>query len=352
MAETENNREWNIKKDDLKFSHQIMFDGALDNINMFKLVIKTWRKLNSINPDILILGGYSYSACWAAFLWAKIKRKKTIIWSSSNANDKSRSFLKEKLKGVLVSKCDAANVYGQRSRDYLVRLGMQKSKIFITGNTTDNHFYYDQTLKLKSNRRVLYEKHNVPDHNFLYIGRFSPEKNILFLLKTYQRLKAEKCDWGLILIGDGPQRSEIENYINKYAVKDVHMPGFKQKEDIPLYLALANVLILPSIYESWGLVVNEAMAAGLPVLVSKKCGCYPDLIKDGINGFHFDPFDETQLLKYMKKISHEKEFLTKMGQASMDIIKEYTPENAAKIIIKTIEYACNDTKFISENGLN
>jgi len=351
MAEIENNREWNIDHDLLDFPHEIMFEGPLDNISAVRLITKTWSKLNSIKPDVIILGGYSYSACWAAFLWARINSRKIILWSSSNADDRKRTKLKEKLKTFLVGKCDAANVYGQRSRDYLVKLGIQKDRIFITGNTTDNNFYYNQTRKLKKDRPALCSKCNIPEHNFLYIGRFSPEKNILSLLNAYRRLKAEKCNWGLILTGAGPQKEDIESFIKKYALKDVYMPGFKQKEEMPLYLAISDVLILPSTYEPWGLVVNEAMASGLPVLVSKKCGCYPNLIKESVNGFSFDPFDENELLNCMKKIIENKEHLKKMGESSLDLIKNYTPENAAKVILKTIEFTLNgESKKIRPNG--
>jgi len=86
------------------------------------------------------------------------------------------------------------------------------------------------------------------------------------------------------------------------------------------------------------LVVNEAMAAGLPVLVSRRCGCYPDLIKEGINGFSFDPFDNDELFNRMKEIVDGKHDLTKMGRASVDIIKDYTPQKAAKVIVDTIKF--------------
>jgi glycosyltransferase involved in cell wall biosynthesis len=337
MATTEANREWIIQKDDLKFPYEIMFEGVLDNIKTSDLIIKTWRKLDSIKPDILVLDGYSYAACWAGFFWAKKNARKIIIWSSSNEDDKKRFFLKEKLKSFLVKRCDAANVYGRRSKTYLVKLGMPEDRIFIMGNTTNNSFYYDQTMKFKKDGDLLRKKFGLCPHNFLYIGRFSPEKNVIYLLNAYRKLKIEGHNWGMLLVGNGPQEEGIEGYINRYDIKDVYMPGFKQKGEIPRYLAVSDVFILASVYEPWGLVVNEAMAAGLPVLVSKKCGCYPDLIKDGVNGFSFDPFDENELLHYMKIVSEGKCDLTAMGRESLGIIKSYTPERAAKIVMETIK---------------
>jgi len=113
--------------------------------------------------------------------------------------------------------------------------------------------------------------------NIIYVGRFSKEKNLLFLLSAYKKLNTD--DWGFILVGNGPQYQKLNDFINKNSICNVFLPGFKQKGEIPQYLAVSDVFILASISEPWGLVVNEAMAAGLPVLISKRCGCYSDLIK-------------------------------------------------------------------------
>jgi glycosyltransferase involved in cell wall biosynthesis len=339
MAETENNREWNINKDELNFPHEVMFKGILEDMGVLESVIETWKRLNRLNPDILIICGYSSFAYWAGFFYAKLHKRKIILWSSSNEDTRNRNFLKEKFKGFFVKGCDAANVYGLRSRDYLVKLGMQKDRILIKGNITDNAYYYNETIKLKSKKESLCEQFGIPLHNFLYIGRFSEEKNILCLLDAYRKIKVNNPGWGLILVGSGPQKDDIADYIKRYAINAVFMPGFKQKEEVPKYLAVSNVFVLPSITETWGLVVNEAMASGLPVLVSKRCGCFPDLIEEGVNGFSFDPFNIEDLYGRMKDVVEGKYDLGKMGKASIEIIKQYTPKSAARIIKETIALA-------------
>lgn len=344
IAETEAIRDWKVNKGKLKFPYEILFKGTLDDVSLLKSVVKTWERLNFLNPDVLIIGGYSYAACWAGFFWAKNDKKKIILWSASNEEDRDRLFLKEKLKSFLVKRCDAANVYGERSKDYLVKLGMKEDRIFVKGNTTDNVFYYNETMQLKAKREVLCERFGIPPHNFLYIGRFSREKNILHLLEAYRRLKAKNYKWGLILVGSGPLGGEIAGHIKRHAIRDVFLPGFKQKEEIPQYLAVSDVFVLPSISEPWGLVVNEAMASGLPVIVSKTCGCYPDLIKEGVNGFSFDPFDNDELFNLMKGIVEAEYDLVKMGQASLEIIKDYTPKKAAEVIKKTIDLVLNSNR--------
>ncbi len=337
LAETERRRKWKIKYNELKFPYEIMFNMPLDGIPKIFLFIKTWQRLSDLNPDILIIGGYSYASYWAGFLWAKLRKRKIILWSASNEEDKDRLFINEKFKSFFVNRCDAANVYGKRGRDYLLKLGMSKNRIFIIGNVTDNSFYYNKVMKLKTKREVLCNQFGIPDHNFVYIGRLSREKNILNLLDAYSRLKSKEIGWGLILVGNGPQKIEIEDYIKKHSLKDIFLPGFRQKEEIPQYLAVSDVFILPSISEPWGLVVNEAMAAGLPILVSIKCGCYPDLVKDGVNGFSFNPFDVMGLYNLMKNIVQEKYDLNEMGEASLFFINKYSPENASNIIKRTID---------------
>lgn len=344
MAEKESNREWNIEKDEIKFPYQIFFRGQLDHVSPVRISIKTWDYLNFLNPDIIIIAGYAHLACWTAFFWANVNKKKIILWSASNEEDNNRLFLKERLKGFFVRRCDAANVYGNRSRDYLIKLGMKRNKIFIKGNTTDNFFYYVETKRLKARKEILCKEFSIPSRNFLYIGRFSKEKNIFHLLEAYKRIKGKNCNWGLILVGNGPLSEDIEFYIRRHAVRNVFMPGFEQRKQIPQYLAVSDVFILPSISEPWGLVVNEAMAAGLPVLVSKRCGCYPDLVKKGVNGYSFDPFDHDELFCLMKTIVEGKHDLLKMGKASLKIIKDYTPEKAAKIIAQTILFVLSNHK--------
>ena len=339
ISETERRREWNIKKDELKFPYEIMFKVPLDEVPTVSLFKKTWERLNAVNPEVLIIDGYSYAVCWAGLFWAKAKGKKIILWSSSNEDDHNRIFYKESIKRFFVKRCNAYNVYGTRSKEYLLKLEAERDKVFIMGNNTDNDFFSNETEKLKTEKVVLCQQMGNPLHNFLCVARFSAEKNILHLLDAYKRLVDKNItDWGLILVGNGPQREEYENYITKYALKNVLMPDFKQKEELPLYLALSDVFILPSISETWGLVVNEAMAAGLPVLVSRKCGCYPDLIKEGVNGFSFDPYDEFALTDLMHNIIQGRVDLEYLGKNSLEIIKEFTPERAARIFSNTIEF--------------
>jgi len=314
-----------------------MYDAPCDQVKPYNLFVKTYRSLSRINPDILVIDGYSYSSSWAGLLWAKLNGKKTILWSSSNACDHERVFYKEWIKKLYATKFDAANVYGSNSRDYLLSLGVNRGVISIVGNNTDNDFYYKETQLLLNQREELCHQYKVPRNNFLFIGRFSAEKNLFNLIEAYQSIDEKKrSEWGLILLGDGPLREDIDQYIEEHKLSNIILPGFIQKQDIPKFMAISDVLVLPSISEPWGLVINEAMAAGIPCIVSNKCGCYPDLVKDGINGFSFDPYDVSELTAIMNDIVYKRVDLRTLSQNALSIMTQYTPDNAAKIIVETV----------------
>ncbi len=341
FAETEGNREWRVDKDKLQFAFDVMFKEKIDNISPIKLATKIYKRLNLYNPDVIIIGGYNRLACWTALFWAKKHKQKAIVMVESHYLDKPRSMLKENIKKLFVSNCKAALVAGTRHRDYMISLGMKLENIFTMKGVggVDRRIYERDVTKFRKDKPIICSQLGVTPRNFLFIGRFSPEKNIIFLLKAYKRLKEKGTkEWGLILVGNGPQTKEIENFISSNKLKGVFLPGFKQKEELPLFYTISDVFILPSVSESWGLVVEEAITSGLPVLVSNRCGCYPDIVQDGINGFSFDPFDEDSLFKLMRDITQGKYNLKKMGRASSNIIKQYTTEKTVKIFMEAINF--------------
>lgn len=339
LAETENIREWKIDKKGIKFPYEVLFKGSINTVNAIKMVDKIYKKMNCYNPEIIIIGGYNYFAYWAALIWVKIHKKKIVVIIESHYLDKSRTMIKETVKRLFVSNCDGALVDGIRHKKYAISLGLKAEKVFIKKGTgpVDVLWYQREVSKHKKDKIDYCKKLNISYKNFLYVGRFSPEKNIICLLKCFRKLQREEVtDWGIILVGNGPQKREIESFINKNKIKNVFLPGFRQKEEIPFYYALSDCFILPSTSEPWGLVVSEAMACGLPVLVSNRCGCYPDIVHDGENGFSFDPFNEEELIEFLKNITQGKYNLEIMGKTSLKIIMEYTPEKSAEIIKNAI----------------
>lgn len=144
----------------------------------------------------------------------------------------------------------------------------------------------------------------------------------------------------LVLLGDGELRNQLEKLRSEFGLEgSIQMPGFKQYEELPAYYAHAGAFIHASTTEQWGLVVNEAMASGLPVLVSNRCGCAADLVRNGENGWTFDPTNEGQLAGLMLKISSDEERRKAMGAKSREIIAEWGPERFASGVKSAVDAA-------------
>jgi glycosyltransferase involved in cell wall biosynthesis len=171
----------------------------------------------------------------------------------------------------------------------------------------------------------------------LTVARFIEKKNLFRVVEAYRQYRKRHADpWDLAICGSGPQARGL-----KAAAADVpgiHFPGFIQIDEQPFYYGLASAFILASShFEQWGLVVNEAMAAGLPVLVSRACGCAPDLVREGVNGFTFDPYDVDGLAGLMIRMSSGELNLKAMGEASQVIIAGWTPEVFGENLLKAVD---------------
>jgi len=142
------------------------------------------------------------------------------------------------------------------------------------------------------------------------------------------------------LLGDGPLKAELCRLIAELGLQQsILLPGFKQYDELPAFYALAKVFIHASTVEQWGLVVNEAMASGLPVLVSNRCGCARDLVQDGVNGFTFDPYEPSQMAEMMFRISDSGFPVSTFGSASSRIIAEWCPDRFASGLSDAVETA-------------
>ncbi|MHC5939562.1 glycosyltransferase family 4 protein [Nostoc sp.] len=335
LTRTEEEYPWQIQVE--KFPCKIISvikDYPLEKAKFIPLLYKLILLLNQTSPDAVAISGYARPSMLSALLWCFWHRKPAILLSETTEYDEPRSWWKEKIKSWLVKRYQAALVGGQPQKRYLIKLGMPADAIFLGYDVVGNHVFHPERIK------YLPSPLNRPF--FLAINRFVPKKNLPFLLSAYAAYRqvagAKACD--LVLCGDGELRLQLEEQIITQRLKDyIHLPGFLQQEQILPYLAHANCFIHASIQEQWGLVVNEAMAAGLPVLVSNRCGCYEDLIIEGVNGFGFDPENLEELITLMLKINSAKFDLQLMGKASLEHIQNFSPAYFANGLIQAIEYA-------------
>ena len=137
---------------------------------------------------------------------------------------------------------------------------------------------------------------------FLFIGRLESVKNVSLLIRAFSKLKKENPETALFIVGDGSEREWLESLVKSECVQDVYFFGYVVFPRIIEFYKAADVFVLPSSHEPWGLVVNESMTLGLPVVVSSKVGCRQDLVKDGYNGFVFENENERDLLEKLSAV--------------------------------------------------
>jgi glycosyltransferase involved in cell wall biosynthesis len=301
-----------------------------------------WRVLEKIAPQVVAIPGWGSVAALLALEWCRKKNVPTLVMSASTEVDESRSWWREWLKSQVVRQFNAGIGGGKPHVDYFVRLGLSRNTTFVGYDVVGNDHFSQGADTARSQVERIHANKSIPSHYFLNSSRFIEKKNLARLIDAYaQYQKIAGTDaWHLVVIGDGPLRTEVENHISRLNLQPyIHLPGFKQYDELPEYYGLAGAYVQASTTEQWGLVVNEAMASGLPVLVSDRCGCAPDLVHTGINGYTFDPFNVEELAGLMQKLAGNECDLAAMGQASRGIIADWTPATFARNLFKAANVA-------------
>lgn len=302
--------------------------------------------LASVQPDIIVIPGWGFPVSRAALRWCQDNQKPAILMSESKHDDERRVWWKEFLKSWLyVRKFSAALVGADAHRHYLTQLGLPKSSIFLGYDVVDNDYFATQAQVARQDPDDARQRQPaIPNRPyFLTVTRFIPRKNVKRLLHAYAEYRQQQGGtepWDLVLCGSGVEEPELRQIIAEQQLEHcVHLPGFISYQAIADWYGLAHALIHPALQEQWGLVVNEAMAAGLPVLVSDCCGCYPELVRYGVNGFGFDPTDQEQLTRLMVTIASNAIDLSQMGRASQEQIQQFSPHHFGVGLMQAIQHS-------------
>lgn len=335
LARSQEQYPWKTQIDALDFSLvSVIKESSLEKTNIFLLIKKLIDILNQNDLNVVAIAGYFQPTMLFTLVWCLWHRKATILLSETTEHDSQRSWWREAIKSWIVKKYKSALVGGQPHKRYLIKLGMPSEAIFLGYDVVGNEAFSPDKIK--------YLPKPLEKPFFLAINRFIAKKNLSFLIScyaAYRQIIGNKA-WDLVLCGDGQLRPQLEQQINELGLKDyIHLPGFLQQDELLPFFAHANCFIHASIQEQWGLVVNEAMAAGLPVLVSNRCGCFEDLVLEGINGFGFDPENQKELTQLMVKISSDEVDLQTMGKASLEHIQKFSPNYFGQGLMQAVEYA-------------
>jgi 1,2-diacylglycerol 3-alpha-glucosyltransferase len=325
-------------------------DCLIESLPVRQVTLAVRNALFKAQPQAVLIPGWAACASLAALGWCLSQRVPAIAMSETAAWDAPRKLQREWVKRQLVSGFRAGLVGGTLQRDYLAALGIPRTSTFLGYDAVDNHYFAKQAEEARARSSEIGSSYGLPPRYFLASARFIEKKNLPKLLEAYARYKiltrrkdqeAGKEAWNLVLLGDGPLRPALRSRLHALDLHGcVHLPGFIQYPELPIYYGLASAFVHASRTEPWGLVVNEAMASGLPVLVSNRCGCANDLVQDGRNGFVFDPDNGEQLAHLMLRVaSMEEGPRSQMGAVSRETIAKWGPDRFARGLIAATECA-------------
>jgi 1,2-diacylglycerol 3-alpha-glucosyltransferase len=284
------------------------------------------RCLSDIDPDVLFTPGYTGAATLSALLRMRIRSRASVLMFETLEHDRRRMWLKESGKRCLGACYSAAFTGGELGAAYLQKLGFDRDRIFLGYDAVDNDNFGDVTRRIRHEREKVRERLRLPERYFLAVGRMIRKKGFVELALAYADYR--QCNPGLklplVIVGDGPEMEAVRLAV-KATRNEAHvlLPGYRKADEVAQYMALASALIVPSIHEEqWGLVINEAMASGIPVLASSICGGTPELVVEGVTGFSFDPMDRKRCADLLDWATNNPQQLTRMGQAAQQHVEK------------------------------
>jgi len=345
LAETDPSlRQWQIHRDEIRFSCEVL-KSYRRRIGRFNVLLTRGvsAALQARNPEVILGGGYNYLAMWQAQRWARQRGVPFLLWSESNIVDARRNFpWVEAAKRRFVRACHGYVVPGTSAAAYLQTFNVARDKIFVAPNAVDVEHFSKGAMqaRLYPNLR---QSLGLPPRYLLYVGRFVRAKGVLDLLTAYATLpEGTRQDVGLVLAGGGEVFDELVRRSREIQPGVVVFPGFLQRDQLPAFYALAEALVFPTHSDPWGLVVNEALACGLPVIVSNVAGCVADLVQDGENGRVVRAGDAEGLSQAMEQLLNARELAKQMGHSSLEISSRFTPHVWAEGVVRALAGGLGD----------
>jgi glycosyltransferase involved in cell wall biosynthesis len=333
VATIDANYQWRTGSESRGFAKYTLFPGKVrQKIGTLRCA---WRILSTclrLRSRYLFLCHYESPATFLSAFMLRLLGRRLIIMQDSKFDDKQRFILRELAKGLFYRPYHAALVAGCRSRDYLQFLGFRRERIFVGYDAVS----VDRVRQLA---QVAPAPDGVPHgkRHFTVIARFVAKKNLSLALEAYAAYVAQ---------ADGPPRElhfcgsgELEGMLHEQAqqlgLSGVRFHGYLSDQDVARKLGSTLALILPSIEEQHGLVINEALAMGVPVLISDNCGARDLLVRSGVNGYIFETDNSQGLAHFMGVLDRDKAEWERMSRAT----QSFTPLADTTFFVAAVEQA-------------
>lgn len=273
---------WNIR---YKTIHK---ENGTSQVESLPVPVKLLWDLMTFKPDVIISGEFGLRSVIALFV-AQRRGVPLILWSEETAEcAKAISGAQQLLRRFLLPKASAFLAWGNPACEYLRTWQVPEEKIFYCTQAVDNDYWRISVERV--DRTQARNNLGLSGKVFLAVGQLIPRKGFSLFLQAWGDLPQQlKEQHHVVIVGKGEQETELRSLVQKLNISNVHFPGFKAMDELSQYYAAADVFVFPSLVDVWGLVVNEALACGLPVLASKYAGASHELIRDFGAGEIIDP---------------------------------------------------------------
>jgi len=270
-------------------------------INVYQGPELSWKwgckQIEQGSFDLVFAHGYYEPDVRKIISAAKRAKVPLVMKIDNTAYDKKRFWLSDKLKSIYINHyADYVMVPGERGTEYIQSLGFPRARIWRGLFGIDVNFYASEAEKYRLAAAEVRKKLNLPENYFLHCGWINSIKNVSNLVKGYEKYRKQvENPWGLIMLGKG----NLESRIKEMNVGGVELRGFVQLNDLPAYYGTASWFCIVSNSDPWPLALLEAVASGLPSIVSWKCGNSVELIREGWNGLLCNPSDPESITDCM-----------------------------------------------------
>ena len=313
-------RKFELDWKEAEFQYEILGSRGL-NVGGREKTMMTYGGLRGAirrnKPDLIIVSGFSL-ATLKLWLLSFSRRLPYIIWSGSVLfpgwyDSAARRWLRKRM----IKRATAYIAYGSKAKEYFVEMGADPGKVHVAINTVDTSFFSGETKRLRT------EPSHDGRRHLLYIGYLEPRKNVSNLLELAAKLMQRRKDFVLDIVGSGSEEVLLKQKAEDLQLADfVRFHGFRQKAELPAFFARASCFLFQTDFDIWGLVLNEAMAAGLPCLASKSAGAVTDLLDHGVNGYIVDYRDQDSVLGYLEGVLNHPAEARAMGDRAAATIRE------------------------------
>jgi glycosyltransferase involved in cell wall biosynthesis len=291
---------------------------------------RIWSEIRSGKYDAVWLHGYNYAASLIAFAAARSKRLPVLMRSDTHLGLQKpawRRAARNQVLSVFYRQVDAFLAIGSANRTYYGALGVPESRIFDTPFAVDNTRFIAGATVTAAERREIRCHYGLPPDGVvvLFASKLTRWKHPETVIRAADAIRAAGKTVTVFMVGSGEMETDLRVLAENYQTTVV-FAGFVNQRELPQVYAASDIFVLPAENESWGLVVNEAMCAALPVVVSNQVGCAADLVKDGVNGYLVPPGDEHALTNAIRRLLVDESTRKQMGEASRSLISRWSYE--------------------------